>query len=52
MQKVVGEEEYRDERQQVEEDTELYLRVEVEREETCREYGRKKAYECFTAGRA
>ena len=52
MQKVVGEEEQQDERQQVEEDTELCLRVEVEREETCREYGCEKSYECFTAGHA
>ena len=52
VQKVVGEEEQQDERQQVEEDTELCLRVEVESEETCREYGREKAYECLTAGHA
>ena len=49
MQKVVEEDQQQDEYQNVEEDTELCLRVEVEREETCREYGYEKAYEGFTA---
>jgi hypothetical protein len=49
---MVEEDQQQDEHQQVEEDTELNLRVEVEREETCRECGREKAYECFTARHA
>ena len=52
MQKVVEEDQQQDEHQEVEEDAELCLRVEVEREETCRECGREEAYECFTAGHA